>query len=51
MKVLKFAYCAVMILFIMWFAVSWFDIVADNYMTNPVHYQWNMFLVMKEWGA
>jgi hypothetical protein len=51
MKVLKISYCAIMILFIMWFAVSWVDIVADNCSMNPVHYQWNMFLVMKGWGV
>ena len=46
MKVLKFAYYMTAFLLFAWFMVSWFDIVADNCSMNPVHYSWNMFVLM-----
>ena len=46
MKVLKISYFAVMVLFMVWFAVSWVDIVADNCSMNAVHHAWNLFTLL-----
>lgn len=46
MKALKISFYTVMILFLMWFFVSWGDIVADNCFANPVHHQWNLFVLL-----
>lgn len=46
MKVLKISFYTVMILFVLWFATSWFDVVADNCFANSVHHQWNLFVLM-----
>lgn len=52
MKVLKISYYAIMtlcVLFLLWFAASWVDIVADNCFPYPVHHQWNLFVLMTGW--
>ena len=33
------------VLFILWFAASWIDIVADNCEPNPVHSEYNLFVL------
>lgn len=38
--------CTIGILFMLWFAVSWVDIIADNTMPNPTHADWNMFVIL-----
>ena len=37
--------CALNILFCLWFAASWIDIVADNCEPNPVHSEYNLFVL------
>lgn len=45
-KVVSAVVCAVGILFAVWFVWSWADIVADNCQPNPVHSEYNMFVMM-----
>jgi hypothetical protein len=40
--------CALSILFCLWFAASWIDIVADNCEPNPVHSEYNLFVLALE---
>lgn len=40
--------CALSILFCLWFVASWIDIVADNCEPNPVHSEYNLFVLMVE---
>lgn len=40
--------CVMGILFTLWFLWSWADIVADNGFANPVHSEYNMFVMMVE---
>ena len=47
-KVLTTVMCIANILFIVWFAWSWADIVADNCQPNPVHSEYNLFVMMVE---
>ena len=47
-KVLTTVMCIANILFIVWFAWSWADIVADNCQPNPVHSEYNLFVIMVE---
>ena len=37
--------CVVSILFSIWFVWSWADIVADNCAPNPVHSEYNLFVI------
>ena len=46
MKVLKNVCYIISILFIVWFMVSWFDVIMDNSFPSPVHYSWNFFDVI-----
>ena len=36
------------VLFLLWFTASWIDIVADNCEPNPVHSEYNLFVLMVE---
>ena len=47
-KALTTAMCIASILFTAWFAWSWLDIVTDNTSPNPVHSEYNMFVMMVE---
>lgn len=47
-KVLTTAMCIASILFTVWFVWSWADIVADNCSPNPVHSEYNLFVMMVE---
>lgn len=47
-KVLTTVMCIVSILFTAWFVWSWADIVADNCQPDPVHSEYNMFVVLVE---
>ncbi len=47
-KVLTTVMCIASILFTAWFVWSWADIVADNCQPNPVHSEYNMFVMMVE---
>ena len=38
--------CVVSILFSIWFVWSWVDIVADNCSPNPIHSEYNLFVMM-----
>ena len=37
--------CVVSILFSIWFVWSWADIVDDNCAPNPVHSEYNLFVI------
>ena len=50
MKKLGNVICGLSVLFILWGFLSWCDIVADNCDPNPVHSQYNLFVVMTEWA-
>lgn len=47
-KVLTTVMCIASILFTAWFVWSWSDIVADNCQPNPVHSEYNMFVMLVE---
>ena len=47
-KVLTTVMCIMSILFTAWFVWSWADIVADNCQPNPVHSEYNMFVMLVE---
>lgn len=47
-KALTTAMCIVSILFSAWFVLSWIDVVADNCTPNPVHSEYNLFVMMVE---
>ena len=47
-KTLTAILCAVTILFTAWAFASWCDIVADNCDPNPVHHEYNLFVMMTE---
>ena len=47
-KALTTAMCIASILFTVWFVWSWADIVADNCSPNPVHSEYNLFVMMVE---
>lgn len=48
MKVLKISYYMFAALFFLWFAASYFDILANNCGLDPVSYQpWNLFFFVK----
>ena len=40
--------CATSILFCAWAFASWWDVVADNCDANPVHSEYNLFVMMAE---
>ena len=44
-KILWFLYCAAGVLFVAWVLFSWLDIIADNIAPNPVHWQYNFFVL------
>jgi hypothetical protein len=45
-KILRNICCLISVLLIIWFVMSWMDIVADNCFPNPVHHPWNMFMML-----
>lgn len=46
MSKLSFAFGCVAALFLVWFALSWFDVVTDNLKENPQHSKYNAFVVL-----
>ena len=36
------------VVFLLWLAISWVDIVADNCEPHPTHAPWNAFVLMTE---
>ena len=50
MKWLGRVWCIVNVMFMLWLAVSWVDIVADNCQPNPVHSQYNAFVILTEFA-
>lgn len=40
--------CAISILLYAWAFASWCDVVADNRNPNPVHSEYNLFVMMTE---
>ena len=46
MKVIKVLFYTISIGLILWFVLSWCDIVADNTAPNPVHHPYNAFVLM-----
>ena len=47
-KIIATAFIAINILFGAWAFASWCDIVADNTNPNPVHSEYNLFVMMTE---
>lgn len=47
-KALTTAMSIASILFIVWFVASWVDVIADNTSPNPVHSEYNLFVMMVE---
>lgn len=45
MKALKYGYYITTALFLLWFLVSWMEVVIFN-TTNPSYHSWNMFLLL-----
>lgn len=45
-NVVSKALCVVCALFMLWCFASWVDVVADNCEPNPVHAEWNIFVLM-----
>lgn len=41
-------WCLLNVLFILWIAASWVDIVWDNCSPNPVHSEYNAFVILVE---
>lgn len=41
-------YLVLCVLFGIWFVASWADIIADNCAPNPVHSEYNLFVMMTE---
>ena len=48
MKTITTIIYTISILFCIWFAASWIDIVSDNCNLNPVHSEYNLFVMMTE---
>ena len=49
LRVMSVLYYAALILLIVWFTASYIDIVVDNHLPNPVHHEWNLFVVGMGW--
>ena len=47
-KAIVATFIAINVLFIAWAFTSWCDIVADNTQPNPVHSEYNLFVMMTE---
>jgi hypothetical protein len=45
MSKLSFAFGCVSVLFLLWFLLSWCDVVTDNLKENPQHSKYNIFVV------
>lgn len=41
-----FMYYMIIIVFVAWLAVSYIDIVIDNTLPNPTHFDWNFFVLL-----
>ena len=48
MKIIAGIYLTACVLFGAWAFASWCDIVADNTQPNPVHSEYNLFVMMTE---
>ena len=48
MKIIAGVYLTACVLFGAWAFASWCDIVADNTQPNPVHSEYNLFVMMTE---
>ena len=48
MKTITTIIYTISILLCIWFAASWIDIVSDNCNPNPVHSEYNLFVMMTE---
>ena len=44
-KIIKSVYYVLMVGLLVWMLASWADIVADNCSPNPVHSEYNFFVV------
>ena len=45
-KMIKAVMCTVSIMLVMWLVWSWVDVVADNGHPNPIHSEYNLFVMM-----
>lgn len=45
-KILESVVLTMSMIFILWFLLSWGDVVADNTSENPQHSEYNMFVLM-----
>ena len=50
MKWLGRAWVLASVLLMVWLVASWVDVVADNCQPNPVHSQYNAFVVLTEFA-
>ena len=39
-------YCSSGVALVLWAVISWLDIIADNIAPNPVHWEYNLFLLL-----
>ena len=42
---------AIVVLFMVWFVLSWLNIGFNNHVANPVYHPMNLFLISKGWGV
>ena len=42
--------CALGVLFLLWCAFSFCDVIADNNRPNPTHSEYNIFYLINEYG-
>lgn len=47
-KLVYNAFCVLSVLFMLWIAFSWFDIVTDNTSAAPAHGSTNFFYLISE---
>lgn len=49
-KAVEFILKTLLVLVLIWVVVSWFDIVGDNNMPNPEHWEYNLFVLLTQLG-
>ena len=50
MKWLGRMWCVVSVVMMLWLVASWVDVIADNCSPNPVHGQYNAFVMLAEFA-
>ena len=41
--------CIVGFIVLLWFAISWVEVISKNLTPNPQYFDWNMFVLLTEW--